>query len=210
VFDLDGTLVDSRRDLAESANAVLQDFGCPPLSEVAVGAMVGEGAATLVARVFEASGRPAPDNALAAFLSVYSTRLLNHTRPYQGIPELLEALAGKSTLAVLTNKPLASAAAILGAFDLSTFFVGGIIGGDGPLPRKPDPAGLLHLMHAAGAPAGKTLLVGDSMTDRHTASAGGVRYCLAGYGFGAKGSPPRESASGDFRLEHPLDLLRLL
>src|SRR5262245_58556665 len=105
VFDLDGTLVDSRRDLAESANAVLAEFGCGPLSEERIGRMVGDGAATLVARAFAASGRQQPDDALARFLAVYNRRLLQFTRPYPGIPEVLELLRSASQLAVLTNKP---------------------------------------------------------------------------------------------------------
>ncbi len=209
-FDLDGTLVDSRRDLAESANAVLQSFGRAPHSEAVIGHMVGDGAATLVARAFEASGCPAPDGALAAFLSVYNSRLLTYTRPYEGIPELLRALERKSTLAVLTNKPLAATLTILDALGLAPFFTGGVIGGDGLLPRKPDPAGLAHLMEAASALPNETLMVGDSIIDWRTARAGGTHCCLAGYGFGFEGFPRGELAPGDCIIGQPLDLLELL
>src|SRR5262249_26976260 len=122
VFDLDGTLVDSRRDLAEAANQLLQECGASPLAEDAIGRMVGDGAATLVARVFAAVPLPQPSDALPRFLAIYNARLLRFTRPYAGIPELLTALAPHITLAVLTNKPLAATRAILDGLDLATHF----------------------------------------------------------------------------------------
>ena len=157
VFDLDGTLVDSREDIADSANATLVSYGAPPLSEDAIGRMVGDGAPTLIARAFAAAASRAPADALDRFLSIYDARLLNHTRPYAGIPELLAELASRSTLAVLTNKPLAAARRILAGLDLSRHFEPDrVVGGDGPFPRKPDPRGLAHLMALAGAKADAT------------------------------------------------------
>src|SRR6185436_8394918 len=108
VFDLDGTLIDSRRDLADAANALLESCGGGPLSEERIGRMVGDGAATLVARAFEASGLERPADALERFLGFYDRGMLNHTRAYPGIADVLEVLGTRATLAVLTNKPLAS------------------------------------------------------------------------------------------------------
>ena len=81
--------------------------------------MVGEGAATLVARAFKKSGVERPADALLRYLAFYDERLLNHTRPYQGIPRLLETLASRAALAVLTNKPIASTRRILDGLDLA-------------------------------------------------------------------------------------------
>jgi phosphoglycolate phosphatase len=190
VFDLDGTLVDSRRDLADSANATLISFGAQPLSEETIGRMVGDGAPTLIARAFEANGLARPSGALDRFLSLYDDRLLNHTRPYAGIPELLTDLASGATLAVLTNKPLAATRRILAGLDLSRHFdPDRVVGGDGPFPRKPDPGGLRHLMALAGATPDVTVLVGDSVVDWRTASAAATKVCLARYGFGWEGFP---------------------
>jgi phosphoglycolate phosphatase len=190
VFDLDGTLVDSREDIADSANAMLVSYGAQPLSEDAIGRMVGDGAPTLIARAFAAARLERPADALDRFLSIYDGRLLNHTRPYAGIPELLAELASRSTLAVLTNKPLAAARRILAGLDLSRHFEPDrIVGGDGPFPRKPDPRGLAHLMALAGAKADATVLVGDSVIDWRTACAAATRVCLARYGFGWEGFP---------------------
>jgi len=92
VFDLDGTLVDSRRDIADSANLLLESCGADALPEEAIGRMVGDGAPTLVARAFEAAGLTQPPDALERYLAIYETRLLEHTRPYPGIDDVLKAL----------------------------------------------------------------------------------------------------------------------
>jgi phosphoglycolate phosphatase len=185
IFDLDGTLIDSRRDLAESANDMLASYGAAPLAEDEIVRMVGCGAATLVKRVLAAAGVAAsPPEALERFLAVYDARLTHHTRPYDGIPELLEALHRAGVmLAVLTNKPLAQSRTILEDFGLSRHFRW-VVGGDGPWPRKPAPDGLWSLMQQAAASASETVLIGDSAVDLETSRNAGVAICLARYGFG--------------------------
>jgi phosphoglycolate phosphatase len=211
VFDLDGTLIDSRRDLAESANAVLSEHGLPALEEEAVGRMVGDGAATLVARVFEASGRAQPADALKRFLQIYNRRLLDCTRPYAGVPAMLEAASERAALAVLTNKPLAATHQILAGLDLERFFrPASVVGADGPFARKPDPAGLLHLVTAAHAAAAEVLMVGDSVIDWQTAQAAGTSACIARYGFGFPGFPMRCLRAGDAVIDDPVQLVHLL
>lgn len=211
MFDLDGTLVDSRRDLAESANAVLGECGGGPLPENEIGKMVGDGAATLVTRAFSAAGCPQPSDALARFLTIYNRRRLMFTRPYPGIPAVLESLAGRAELAVLTNKPLDATRAILAGLDLAAYFPPeSVLGGDGPFPRKPDPAGLRHLAAGVGVSPDEALFVGDSLIDWRTARAAGSRICLAGYGFGFEGFPTGD-LGGDDRVVHvPADILQVL
>jgi phosphoglycolate phosphatase len=210
VFDLDGTLIDSRRDLADAANALLESEGAAPLSEERIGRMVGDGAATLVARAFEASGVERPADALERFLALYDQRMLNHTRPYPGIPKVLEALGLRSALAVLTNKPLASTRRILAGLGLARHFSdSAVVGGDGPFPRKPDPAGLVHLTTRARVDASATLLVGDSIVDWRTARAAATPICLARYGFGYEGFPREELGVSDRLIDAPADLLAL-
>lgn len=210
VFDLDGTLIDSRRDLADSANALLESCGAAPLSEERIGRMVGDGAATLVARVFDASGIVQPPDALAQFLALYDARLLNHTRPYTGISAVLDVLALRAQLAVLTNKPLAATRRVLAGLDLARHFSeDAVIGGDGPFPRKPDPAGLQHLTTRAGVAAEATLLVGDSVIDWRTGRAALTSVCLARYGFGFAGFPVQELGAGDCTIDSPGELLAL-
>jgi phosphoglycolate phosphatase len=208
VFDLDGTLVDSLRDLADTANQLLVSCGGTPLATDAVGRMVGEGVGTLVARAFDAAGLARPPDAVERFLAIYQTRLLNHTRPYDGVSDVLTALSARASLAVLTNKPLAATADILEGLGLSRFFdAAAVLGGDGPLPRKPDPAGLAHLCARAAVTASDAMLVGDSLVDWQTARNGGAAICLARYGFGFR-QFPRETLDGRERfIDAPRDLL---
>jgi phosphoglycolate phosphatase len=210
VFDLDGTLVDSRRDIAESANVVLEECGCRPHAEEVIAEMVGDGAALLIARAFAAAGCPAPPDALERFLRVYDSRLLRFTRLYDGIPELLGELATRGTLAVLTNKPRGATRVILEGLELAPFFGTRVLGGDGPLPRKPDPSGLLQLMTDAGAEPARTLMIGDSVVDFRTARGAGTRACIARYGFGFHDFPSEELTPLDRVITAPLDLLSLL
>lgn len=183
VFDLDGTLVDSAHDLAASASELVTGLGGRPLSTADVIDMVGEGAALLVSRALTAAGLdPATPDALATFKAIYDRRLLERTCVYDGIPDALRDVAAAGPMAVLTNKPLAPARRILEALGLQAFFVE-VLGGDGPLPRKPDPSGL-HALRAH-APDGALLLVGDTPIDASTAAAAGVPFVLAQYGFGA-------------------------
>jgi phosphoglycolate phosphatase len=210
VFDLDGTLVDSRRDIADAANALLVSCGAAPLPEADIGRMVGDGAVTLVARAFTASGVVRPPDALERYLSLYDERLLNHTRPYHRIAAVLDALGRRAALAVLTNKPIASTRRILDGLDLARFFrADAVLGGDGPFPRKPDPAALRHLMASAGTDADSTVMVGDSAVDWQTARAAPARVCLARYGFGFDSVPVHELAAGDRVIDTPTDLLSL-
>ena len=200
VFDLDGTLIDSRRDLADSANEMLAGYHATALPEAAIVAMVGCGAATLVRRVITAAGLDVPlDEALARFLASYDGRLTRFTRPYDGIPRLLDRLQSLDLkMALLTNKPLAQTRKILDAFDLSRHFPW-VAGGDGPWPRKPSPDGLRFLMGQAASRPDETTLVGDSTVDLQTARNAGVRICLARYGFGFA-DVPLDQLRGDERV----------
>jgi phosphoglycolate phosphatase len=210
VFDLDGTLIDSRRDLANATNALLVECGAAPLAEERVGRMVGDGAATLVARAFQASGIAQPPDALDRFLRIYGEHLLDYTRPYDGIPEALRTLRSSRRLAVLTNKPLASTRRILDGLALAQYFPpDAVVGGDGPFPRKPDPAGLQHLVDRAGVTPADTLLVGDSAIDWRTARAARVSVCLVRYGFGFEGFPLDELGMEDRVVASPGELMSL-
>ena len=211
VFDLDGTLVDSRRDIADAANALLTECGAPALPHEQIARMVGEGAATLVARAFTAVGTPAPPDALARFMAIYEKRLVAHTRPYPGVVDTLGVIAEKTSLAVLTNKPLHATREILDRLGLARFFQRDLVlGGDGPLPRKPDPAGLRQLMEMKGADAGETMMVGDSAIDWRTAVAADARACLARYGFGFDGFPVASLRPDDRLIDRAEELTDLV
>ncbi|MBI4476538.1 MAG: HAD-IA family hydrolase [Acidobacteria bacterium] len=208
IFDLDGTLVDSARDLTESANQLIAERGGEPLEEHRIVRMVGEGARVLVFRALVAAGLTFDDAALSRFLDIYQARLLRHTRPYEGIPETLAALNTRNIrLAALTNKPLAATKAILEGTRLSAFFAGAIVAGDGSFARKPVPDGLLSLVRDAGLQTEDVLFVGDSRIDLETAQAAGIRMCLARYGFGARDLPAEDPPGVAFSITTPRELL---
>jgi phosphoglycolate phosphatase len=208
-FDLDGTLIDSRRDIADSANEMLGTYGAPAIPFEAVLGMVGEGAKLLITRVLAAARVTAPiDEALERFLVIYHRRLVDHTRPYAGVVDTLHALAAAGCqLAVLTNKPRPPAGEILRHFGLLDQFVA-VIGGDAELPRKPDPGNLLALCEQTGVSTADTLLVGDSWVDVETARNAAAGVCFVTWGFG---QPPAEGLrEGEWQIDRPESLLEIV
>jgi phosphoglycolate phosphatase len=206
VFDLDGTLIDSIGDLAVAVNRLLAERGGRALHCDEVSRMVGEGSSLLIARAFGASGvRDDAGEALQRFLEIYDSILPGCTRPYPGVPEMLQALHGAVPLAVLTNKPVDAARKVLSLLGLDRY-IGGVVGGDGPFARKPSPDGLLHLIAEAGADAAVTWMVGDSAVDLLTAHAAGTRVCIVRYGFGFAGFDRSRLRGGEVFADHPADV----
>jgi len=210
VFDLDGTLIDSRRDLADAANALIVERGGTPLDVYQVASMVGEGAARLVMRALKAANleREDLDTALARFLELYDERLLAHTRLYEGTRDALDALHLRVTLAILTNKPQRPTERILEGLGVAAFFRW-VIGGDTAHGRKPDPAGLRHLISAAGSTPEDTVMVGDSAIDLRTARAAGTRLALVRYGFGFR-TAAAELRGDEILIDRAADLVSVL
>ena len=209
VFDLDGTLIDSQRDLADAANALIVERGGAPLPVDTIAGMVGEGAALLVRRALSAAGLPAAgEQALARFLDLYDQRLLQTTTLYGGMDGVLDELVDASPLAVLTNKPLRATQRILEGLGIAHRFRW-VVGGDGPFPRKPNPAALRHLMVEAATSPARTVMVGDSAVDLATARAAGTRVCLARYGFGYRAGAA-DLRGDELLADHPADIVRLV
>jgi phosphoglycolate phosphatase len=184
IFDLDGTLVDSKLDLAHAVNAARAHFGLSALDLETIGAYVGNGAPMLLRR---AMGEDAADadvkRALEYFMAHYSEHKLDHTRAYPGIPEALAQLhAGGVRMAVLTNKPVRVSGAIIEGLGLAKYFER-VYGGNSFDKKKPDPVGVDTLRADLGIPRERTLFVGDSAVDVRTARNAGVKVCGVTYGF---------------------------
>lgn len=209
VFDLDGTLVDSQVDLANAVNALLAELGRPPLAKPDVVAMVGEGARVLVRRALVAASLdPDTPGALERFLAHYDPHLLDNTRPYPGLVDVLGWIDRRLPMAVLTNKPARATELMLTGLGLRAYFRN-VVGGDTAFGRKPAPSGLRYLAEQAAVDPARVLLVGDSPVDLATARNAGARICLARYGFGYRFAP------ADFRgdelfIDAPADLVELL
>jgi phosphoglycolate phosphatase len=182
VFDLDGTLIDSRRDITTAVNRIRERYGLPPRTLEEVVGMVGEGARVLVERAFSELPAERLDEALVLYLAAYREVCLDETRPYPGVPEMLAALAGRYPLALLSNKGEELSRTILAGLGLGGYFRE-VLGGDSLPTRKPDPAGLRLLAGRLGVSADRLLLVGDTTIDAETARAAGCPFVLVEWGF---------------------------
>jgi len=187
LFDLDGTLVDSVPDLAAAVNGVLAELGRPALDFAQVASMVGDGISALVERALAASG--VPDTPLRAavdrFLALYEADPTRLTRPYAGVPAVLDQLAASGwRLGVCTNKPEHATRTVLAGLDLERFFAV-VLGGDSGPTRKPDPGPLRAALGVIGGTPGKAVMIGDHRNDVVAAQAAGMRVIFARYGYGA-------------------------
>jgi phosphoglycolate phosphatase len=186
IFDLDGTLIDSRLDLIHSVNAMMRHMGRPELPGDLVASYVGDGAPMLIRR---ALGDPKDEalfkNALEFFLAYYKKHKLDHTTVYPGIREALGHIHSNGTrrqMAVLSNKPVNPSRAIVEALGLARFFTR-IYGGTSFHTKKPDPLGIHTILKETGVSAGNALMVGDSSIDVLTGRNAGLATCGVTYGF---------------------------
>lgn len=208
VFDLDGTLIDSRRDITTAINRMRADLCLPPLKLEQVVTMVGEGARLLVERALGPECPPdRVDQALERYLGYYWDVCLDETRLYPGVEEMLSDLSGRYPLALLSNKGEALSRRILDGLGLATRFRE-ILGGDTLPTRKPDPAGLKVLAERLGVPVGDLMLVGDTWVDAETAQNAGCPFALVEWGFPR---PPKlDSVQADLRAARAEELTAAL
>ena len=184
IFDLDGTLIDSKLDLALAVNAALQEMGRAALPHEQIFGYIGQGAPKLIAR---ALGKGATQEecrrGLEFFIQYYSIHKLDNTSLYPGVRETLDALAGMP-MAVLTNKPVGASRGILQGLGLAeTFQI--IYGGNSFERKKPDPMGVETILREFGAVPAQVMFVGDSEIDVQTARNAGTWVCGVTYGFGS-------------------------
>jgi phosphoglycolate phosphatase len=209
IFDLDGTLIDSRLDLVHSVNAALHHIGRPELPDDVIASYVGDGAPILIQR---ALGGEAVDEALIRkglefFLSYYREHKLDHTIVYPGIAEALAAIQRFSNgtprkMAVLTNKPVNPSRAIVEALGLGPFFCQ-IYGGNSFSTKKPDPEGALKLLEETGVQPEQAAIVGDSHVDVRTGRNAGIWTVGVTYGFATH---TLENEPPDVLVEEPREL----
>jgi len=188
VFDLDGTLVDSRLDLANSVNAMLRSYGKPELPCDVIAGYIGDGAPMLVRRALgDPDDEKFVEEALGFFLSYYREHKLDNTYVYAGVQEALAAIARSANgtprkMAVLTNKPVRPSQMIVEALGLGGFFAQ-VYGGNSFHTKKPDPHGALVLLDENGVRAEEAVMVGDSEIDVLTARNAGMYSVGLTYGF---------------------------
>ncbi len=187
IFDLDGTLVDSRQDLIESVNAMLRHFHRSDLPGDAVASYVGDGAPMLVRRALgDPDNEAFVQEALEYFLSYYRVHKLDNTHPYPGVKDALEAIrdqdGSERRMAVLSNKPVNPTRAIVDALGLGEFFVR-VYGGNSFSTKKPDPLGARTLLEETGTRSDEAIIIGDSSVDVITGRNSDLWTCGVTYGF---------------------------
>ncbi len=203
IFDLDGTLIDSRMDLANSVNGMLRYFGRKELPLEVIATYIGDGAPMLVRR---ALGDPADEHflneALRYFLEYYREHKLDTTTVYDGVFDALKTMKDGRTMAVLSNKPVNPSRAIVEALGLKPFFAQ-VYGGNSFPTKKPDPMGALQLLHEFDCKPEEAVIVGDSSNDVLTGRNSGMWTCGCAYGF----SPQTlEQAPPDVLVDSPSEL----
>ena len=209
IFDLDGTLIDSRLDLVHSVNAALRHIGRPELPEDIIASYVGDGAPILIQR---ALGGEQVDDAtvrrgLEFFLKYYREHKLDHTTVYPGITQALAAIQNSSNgtprkLAVLSNKPVVPSRAIVEALGLGQFF-SQIYGGNSFATKKPDPEGARKLLEEYGVQPQHAVIIGDSHVDVETGRNAGMATVGVTYGFAPH---TLEEEPPDVVVDHPQEL----
>jgi phosphoglycolate phosphatase len=183
IFDLDGTLIDSEKDLTDAVNATRTWHGLAPLPNDIISSYVGNGAPVLIRRAFPHAAQDELLRLLRHFLDHYREHMLDSTVLYPGVREALDELHGADVpLAVLTNKPVRFSIRLIEGLGLEAHFFR-VYGGNSFEEKKPHPIGINTLMAEAGAPQDRTVMVGDSAVDVRTARNAGVKACGVSWGF---------------------------
>ena len=209
IFDLDGTLIDSRLDLVHSVNAALRHIGRPELPDDVIASYVGDGAPILIQRALggEIVEESVVRKGLEFFLSYYRAHKLDHTTVYDGIAEALTTIQNAAngnprTMAVLSNKPVIPSRAIVEALGLGKFFTQ-VYGGNSFPTKKPDPEGARKLLEESGVRPEDAAIVGDSHTDVETGRNAGLWTVGVTYGFAPQ---TLADSSPDVVVDHPEEL----
>ena len=204
IFDLDGTIIDTREDLALAINLMRADYDLPPFTVTKIASYVGNGSRTLVERSISETTLDI-DDALRKFVHHYSQHLTDNTYCYDGAVETLKKLNNTEIkCAILTNKPETPTLEILNTMDLSQFF-DPILGGDSTPFLKPDPGALNLIIDKWGIPKEELLMVGDNYTDIHVAKNGGIKSAFFTFGYGVK-----DAVEPDYILDNFSDLLNII
>ncbi len=202
IFDLDGTLVDSRRDIAKAVNLTFRDIGFPEKPVELIYSYVGDGVRRLIRKAVEREDQDLLDRALRIFEGHYLRHLLDETRLYPGMEAVLAHFRTKKK-AMVTNKPILFTREIVKGLGLTEDF-DPIVGGEMGINLKPHPEMILKVLETLKVPQTEAVMIGDSLNDLEAARAAGIFTCAVGYGLGD--AEALRAAAPDFFAEEVADL----
>ena len=211
LFDLDGTLIDSRDDLADSVNLMLSELNLANLPSETIYNFIGEGVFNLVNRSISASLQRESEidfsnHGVEIFRKIYAENCLIKTKLYEGVSETLDEL-GDYQKAVITNKPHDFSVKILDELGIAKYFAE-VVCGDSFPERKPSPVPILRTMEKLGFSAEECLMIGDSRVDIEAGKNAKMKTC--GCIFGFRGRDELEKAGADYLIEKFSDLTQIL
>jgi phosphoglycolate phosphatase len=204
IFDLDGTLIESKWDIAKAVNLTLSDLGLPVRSQEEIFGFVGDGVKRLLRLSVGEDNQSRYDDALRVFRGHYLTHCLDCTRFYPGIETVLTHFSGKHK-AVATNKSLEYTTKILEGLGPHHFSY--VVGGDNGYGLKPEPGMILSVLKALAVPKDRAVLIGDSTNDINAGHNAGIKVCAVGYGMGNR--ERMAACRPDWFIEKPEDLMDL-
>ncbi|MFQ5597914.1 MAG: HAD family hydrolase [Nitrospiria bacterium] len=205
IFDLDGTLIDSKRDIAKSVNKTFRDIGLPEKPQEVIYGFVGNGVRQLIVDAVASEDPQLINRSLKIFEQHYLAHLLDETRLFPGIASVLYHYESKKK-ALVTNKPAKYTDKIIMGLGVKTLF-DSVIAGDPTIELKPHPEMILKTLEAVKTEPSDAVMIGDSLNDIHAARSAGVRICGVGYGFGD--TEVLKSAGLDYFVETGQDLITL-
>jgi phosphoglycolate phosphatase len=206
IFDLDGTLIDSRIDIANALNLIMEDFGYGPFDLEVVVSFIGGGVRNLIRKAMGVQRKELEDNAYEAFLEYYSNHLLDNTTLFPSVKVFLESLNGKK-MAVVSNKPTNLSIRVLKGLNIYSHF-STVLGGDSLPIKKPSPEPLLKAINDVNAQSETTLMIGDSPIDIEAGKRAGVTTCGVTYGYSTR--EELKDAGADIVIDSLIDLKKIV
>lgn len=204
LYDLDGTLVDTREDIAHAANHMLRQMGSSQLRHQEIASYVGRGVHYLIAHCLKSEDPKPIEKGIQVYRAYYAEHMLDHSRLFPGVLEILQYFQDRKQV-VLTNKPNPFSYGLLKALGVADYFAE-VIAGDSVYPKKPDPTAVRAIMKKGGVCAEATVFIGDSLMDIETARNAGIGIAVITHGF--SGREELQSASPDLLAEDFIELLQ--
>ena len=207
VFDFDGTLVDTKLDIARSVNFLIKEENLPPIPEEKIYEFIGNGTDILLEKSFSYVHGKIKDGIIDRYFEIYEEHMLDNTRPFPKVLDMLEGIKDRLALYILTNKHERFAVKILDHFGILNYFKE-VVGADTFSVKKPDPFGIIRVINKEGVSKEEVLMVGDSVVDIKTGKNAKVLTCGVLWGLGKLDELKKQKP--DFLITKPYEILDIV